>query len=226
MAGFRSTSLRRGQTSETALTYIHLVIQIHQPQERLDKTILFLYPILTIQIHQPQERLDRRNQWLRIVYPHLDPLASGEARLDEIIEKLPYSNLDPLASGEARHNVALQMWQEPKFRSTSLRRGQTGINTKRLLITGIQIHQPQERLDTVLDSEQPMPYIFRSTSLRRGQTAITTIHCDDVIIQIHQPQERLDWQLLLPKGQQRLFRSTSLRRGQTYRTKLTHLLAS
>ena len=172
---------------------IRIDIQIHQPQERLDNggfaitsSSNYLDPLASgearlteaeleladgwIQIHQPQERLDRRNQWLRIVYPHLDPLASGEARLDEIIEKLPYSNLDPLASGEARHNVALQMWQEPKFRSTSLRRGQTGINTKRLLITGIQIHQPQERLDYFF-------YFFFVTNIS---------------IQIHQPQERLD----------------------------------
>ena len=147
---------------------------------------------------------------------NLDPLASGEARLDEIIEKLPYSNLDPLASGEARHNVALQMWQEPKFRSTSLRRGQTGINTKRLLITGIQIHQPQERLDTVLDSEQPMPYIFRSTSLRRGQTAINcTTSPFLIVIQIHQPQERLDISISSTAPPIDKFRSTSLRRGQT-----------
>ena len=196
---------------------IRIDIQIHQPQERLDNggfaitsSSNYLDPLASgearlteaeleladgwIQIHQPQERLDRRNQWLRIVYPHLDPLASGEAR----------------------HNVALQMWQEPKFRSTSLRRGQTGINTKRLLITGIQIHQPQERLDTVLDSEQPMPYIFRSTSLRRGQTAINcTTSPFLIVIQIHQPQERLDISISSTAPPIDKFRSTSLRRGQT-----------
>ena len=194
MAGFRSTSLRRGQTSETALTYIHLVIQIHQPQERLDF----------------------RNSSHIHTLSNLDPLASGEARQDDTFS-IPYSNnLDPLASGEARHNVALQMWQEPKFRSTSLRRGQTGINTKRLLITGIQIHQPQERLDTVLDSEQPKPYIFRSTSLRRGQTAINcTTSPFLIVIQIHQPQERLDISISSTAPPIDKFRSTSLRRGQT-----------
>ena len=55
----------------------------------------------------------------------LDPLASGEARL-ELPEgaKAEYiANLDPLASGEARRDNLCICMLSCLFRSTSLRRG-------------------------------------------------------------------------------------------------------
>ena len=170
---FRSTSLRSGQTIIYPRHFISFIIQIHQPQERLDRDrIPSIKKVISIQIHQPQERLDRDR------IPSIKKVISiqihqPQERLDA--KKLtschfPFKYLDPLASGEARQMISTGSGQR-----ANIQIHQPQERLDKALVIGksafyIQIHQPQERLDLHMYKYGAVQLIFRSTSIRKGQT--------------------------------------------------------
>ena len=123
---FRYASLRRGQTKYVATINVESLIQIRQPQTRLDisnhtPTTLIRH----IQIRQPQTRLDMFAK--KVIQKKEIQIRQPQTRLDLEMGTAAVTHiyLDTLASDEARHYFDNQ-------------------SKKRI---SIQIRQPQTRLD-------------------------------------------------------------------------------